>query len=184
MGHSPIENLRTKDLCRTLCKAHQRLFSFARNVVRTFVVAFAVITVSASAQTLPPPSRTVYKCESGKQTHYSDTPCLGAKKVDVEPTRGFNKSTGQEKIGQDVMHEKHNEQMADALRPLLNETPEQRTTRQKRFKLDPSVKLECARLDFQIPRLESQERSAARATLPVIQQDLLAARTQFQRLRC
>jgi hypothetical protein len=50
--------------------------------------------------------------------------------------------------------------MADAMRPLLNETPEQRAVRHKRFKLEPSAKMECARLDAQIPRLEAEERAA------------------------
>lgn len=150
-------------------------------LLSTFLVT---IGLPVSAQSLPPPSRTVYKCEDGKRVHYSDTPCLGAKKVDVEPTRGLNKSTGHERTGQDVAREKNNELMADALRPLLNETPEQRATRHKRFKLEPAAKQECARLDFQIPQLESQERTATRVALPAIQQDLLVARTQFQRLRC
>lgn len=42
----------------------------------------------ALAQSLPPSSRTVFKCEVAGKVVYSDTPCLGASKVDVEPTRG------------------------------------------------------------------------------------------------
>lgn len=148
------------------------------------IAALTVIASSVAAQSLPPPSRTVYKCEDGKKVHYSDSPCLGAKKVDVEPTRGLNKSTGREQVGQDVQREKNNEMMADALRPILNETPEQRATRHKRFKLEPSAKVECALLDVQIPRLEEQERSATGQTLSTIQRNLLDSRTQFHSLRC
>lgn len=139
---------------------------------------------SASAQTLPPTSRTVYKCEEGNKVRYSDAPCLGAKKVDVEPTRGLNKSTGRERTGNDVQREKHNELMADAMRPLLNETPEQRAVRHKRFKLEPSTKTECARLDAQIPRLEAEERAAKDEPLKQVQQALLTSRTRFHQLRC
>lgn len=149
--------------------------------------AIATLTIVASpvaAQSLPPPSRTVYKCEDGKKVHYSDSPCLGAKKLDIEPTRGLNKFTGREQIGQDVRREKDNELMAEVFRPILNETPEQRAMRHKRFKLEPSAKAECARLDVQIPLLEAKEPSATRETLATVQRDLLASRTRFQKLRC
>jgi hypothetical protein len=152
--------------------------------MKSAIVALAIFASSVAAQSLPPPSRTVYKCEDGKKVHYSDSPCLGGKKVDVEPTRGLNKSSGRERVGQDVQREKNNELMADALRPILNETPEQRATRHKRFRLEASVKAECARLDVQIPRLEEQERSATRDTIATMQQQLLASRTRFHNLRC
>lgn len=115
---------------------------------------------------------------------YSDAPCLGAKKVDVEPTRGLNKSTGRERTGHDIQRERHNELMADAMRPFLNETPEQRAVRHKRFKLAPSAKTECARLDTQIPRLEAEERAAKDELLKQVQQALLTSRTRFHQLRC
>ena len=152
--------------------------------MKIFAATLTLVASAVAAQNLPPPSRTVYKCDDGKKVHYSDSPCLGATKVDVEPTRGLNKSTGQVKVGQDVQREKTNELMADALRPILNETPKQRETRHKRFKLEPEVKAECSQLDVQIPRLERLERSATRETLPAVQRDLLAVRTRFQGLRC
>ncbi len=148
------------------------------------VAALTVVASSVAAQSLPPPSRTVYKCEDGKKVHYSDSPCLGAKKIDVEPTRGLNKTNGREQVGQDVRREKHNELMAEALRPILNETPEQRATRHKRFKLEPLAKAECAQLDVQIALLEARERSATSETLTTVQRDLLASRSRFHKLRC
>lgn len=157
----------------------------AHTVPMKFVIAALTIAASSvAAQSLPPTSRTVYRCDDGNKVLYSDTPCLGAKKVDVEPTRGLNKSTGREQIGQDVRREKHNEQMAEALRPIFNETPEQRATRLKRFKLAPSAKAECARLDAEMPQLEAKERSAKGETLGTVQRELLASRTRFQKLGC
>lgn len=157
----------------------------APTVPMKFVIAALVIAASSvAAQSLPPTSRTVYRCEDGNKVLYSDAPCLGAKKVDVEPTRGLNKSTGREQTGQDVRREKHNEQMAEALRPLFNETPEQRATRHKRFKLEPSAKVECARLDAEIAQLEAKERSAKGETLGTVQRELLASRVRFQTLGC
>lgn len=154
------------------------------NQVAIFMAALTIAASSVAAQSLPPTSRTVYRCEDGNKVLYSDAPCLGAKKIDVEPTRGLNKSTGREQIGQDVRREKHNEQMAEALRPIFNETPEQRATRHKRFKLEPSAKAECARLDAEMPRLEVKERSATGEPLGTVQRDLLASRTRFHQLRC
>jgi hypothetical protein len=52
---------------------------------------------------LPAPSRTAFKCEVAGKVVYSDSPCLGAQKIDVEPTRGLNKSTGRKLIGYDVL---------------------------------------------------------------------------------
>ena len=148
------------------------------------LAAFTVVASSVAAQSLPPPSRTVYKCEDGKKVNYSDSPCLDAKKVDVEPTRGLNKSSGREEVGQDVRREKNNELMAEALRPILNETPDQRAIRHKRFKLEPSAKAECAQLDVQIPLLQKRKPSVTSGSTATIERELLAFRTRFQTLRC
>ena len=152
--------------------------------MKIFAATLTLVASAVAAQNLPPPSRTVYKCDDGKKVHYSDSPCLGATKVDVEPTRGLHKSTGQVKVGQDVQREKTNELMADALRPILNETPRQRETRHKRFMLKPEAKAECSELDVQIPSLERLERTSTRESLPAVQRDLLTVRTRFQSLRC
>jgi hypothetical protein len=40
---------------------------------------------------------------------FSDEPCVGARRIDVEPTRGFDKITGRERIGRDVEREKRPE---------------------------------------------------------------------------
>jgi len=136
------------------------------------------------AQKLPAPSRTVYKCEADGKVVYSDSPCLGAQKVDVEPTRGLNKSTGSERIGADVRKERQNEQMAAALRPIFNETPQQRSRRHHRAKLQPDVRQRCGRLDGQIAALESKEPMAAGSNLVATQQQLLDLRTEYRGLRC
>ena len=148
------------------------------------IAVLSIAAASVAAQSLPPPSRIVYKCEDGKKVHYSDTPCLGAKRVDVEPTRGLNKSSGRVQPGRDVQDEKLNELMTDALRPLIDETPAQRATRHKRFKLEPAAKAECRRLDAEIPKLERQEIGAAPESLARTQRELLSARKRFQSLRC
>ncbi len=136
------------------------------------------------AQKLPAPSRSVYKCESGGKVVYSDAPCLGAKRVDVEPTRGLNKDSGTERIGGDVRQERLNEQMAEALHPILGETPQERAKRLARAKLSPDARAECAKLDGDILATEAQEASRSSASLPATQANLLRMRRRYRDLRC
>lgn len=83
---------------------------------------FALVLLAASthaiATNLPPPSRTVYKCEVGGKVHYSDSPCVGAQKVDVTHTREMNKCSRRELTGLDVRREVFREQLSDVVRPV------------------------------------------------------------------
>ena len=147
---------------------------------------FAVILVltPAFAQKVPPASRTVYKCESEGKVIYADSPCLGARKVDVEPTRGLNRSTGAERVGADVRKERQNEQVAQALKPIFNETAEQRVKRHHRAKLKPDVRSRCGRLDDRIAEAEDNERKTTGSELPAAQKDLFNLRVEYRNLQC
>ena len=68
--------------------------------------ATCCIAKASFAQTLPPASRIVYKCQEANKTYYSDSPCLGAQRLDLQPTRGMDSSSGREVHGKDVQHEK------------------------------------------------------------------------------
>jgi hypothetical protein len=60
--------------------------------MRRIVTLLAVCllgSTAASAQSLPQPSRTVFKCKKDGKIVYSDSPCLGAEKLEVVPTRGL-----------------------------------------------------------------------------------------------
>lgn len=87
-------------------------------VKKLLILALFTASAPAFATKLPPPSRTVYKCEVGGKVHYSDMPCVGVQKVDVTPTRGMNKSTKRELTGSDVRREVFHEQLSDAVRPI------------------------------------------------------------------
>ena len=102
--------------------------------VRSIVaVALAVLAASMAtqvvAQKLPKPSRDVYKCELDGRVVYTDTPCLGASKVNVEPTRGLDSMSGKKITGADVRRERTNEAVAEAYKPIFNEAAQQRETR-------------------------------------------------------
>ncbi|WP_428505665.1 hypothetical protein [Roseateles sp.] len=148
---------------------------------------------AAQAQTnFPAPSRTAFKCEVDGRVSYSDSPCLGAKKVELEPTRGLNSSTagvspisGAPPLGADVQRERRREAMAEVLRPVTGMNAKQFDTTGRRLtQLSPEARQACERLDRAIPLAEEVEAGASKAELPAIQEQLLQLRKRFRELRC
>lgn len=115
---------------------------------------------------------------------YSDVPCMGASKLDVEPTRGVSKLSGKERIGNDVRREVFQEQMADALKPISGMNAKQYDAFGRRLKLSPEAQRECRQLDSQLPALEQSERQAAGADRAAVQQRLFGLRSRFRDLGC
>jgi hypothetical protein len=149
-------------------------------------ILLALVLSQAHAGVLPPPTRTVYKCEDGKKTHYSDTPCVGATQVDVTPTRGLNSSSGREMVGADVRREQSHEQFAAAVRPLTGLSDQALAQRGRRLQLTAEAQQACARLDQALPMAEQAERAEKKGTgeLKAAQINLFARRKQFRDLRC
>ena len=151
------------------------------------IAAGALLSGPVSAQVsgkLPAPSRTVFKCEAGGKVVYSDEPCLGAKRIDVEPTRGMDTSSGKSRTGRDVSNERFNEQFADALKPLTGETREQFESRRHRVYLEPAAQHECRQLDANVAALESDERATPPADRAKVQAKLLESRKRQREIRC
>lgn len=152
------------------------------------IAATTGFTATTSAQSLPKASREAFRCEVNGKVVYTDQPCLGAKKVDTEPTRGMNMNSGRVMVGKDVQQEIYREQMATALKPLTGMDKKQYALHHKRFQLPASAKFECQRLDQSIPEAEINERSAQksgdRTNLLRVQQDLLQQRQRFVKLGC
>lgn len=146
----------------------------------------ALLLCSATvAQTLPPPSRTVYRCEEGGKVVYADSPCLGARKLEVEPTRGMNKSTGQELQGADVRREHLREGFAEMVRPVTGMDAKQLDRAGRRQRLSPEAQGQCRALDRKLPAAEAAERDAkAEAELAKAKQQLLELRATYRKLRC
>lgn len=138
----------------------------------------------AQAQSLPPPSRTVFKCEVAGRVVYSDSPCLGARKVDVEPTRGADKSTGKEQVGADVRREQQREGLAEALKPITGMNAKQFNVATNRTKLTADAQSQCRKLDAQIPVAEADEAKAVGPDRQDAQVRLLKLRQQFREMRC
>lgn len=158
-------------------KIKQLLHRFDAALVTTCLL-FGATTVS-SAQTLLAPSRSVYKCSANGVTNYSDSPCLGAERLEIEPTRGVGR-----KEGRDVQQERHREMFAEAVRPLTGLDAKQLDVQGRRLKLSPDVQRECRALDAQIPNAERDEGGAAGERLTVIKASLFALRQRQRELRC
>lgn len=149
-----------------------------------FAVALAA-PMSGWSQTLPPASRTVYKCEQQGRIVYSDSPCLGAQKLEIEPTRGLNASSGRVRTGPDVQREKQRELVAEAVRPLSGMEAREFDRLGRRLKLPAASQRACGSLDQSIPALERRELQApAGESRQAVQRELLAARAAFRTHRC
>jgi hypothetical protein len=143
-----------------------------------------LVSVAAFAEGLPPPTRTAYKCVIAGKVSYSDEPCVDAKRVDLEPTRGLNKSTGTERLGQDVRREQWHESLGEAVKPLTGLTPEQFKLAVRRQPLAPQARSECYRLDRAIPDAEAAYRLASEVERGPARLRLLALRKRFKELQC
>jgi hypothetical protein len=150
------------------------------------VLASSALISGAFAQStkLPPPSRTVYKCVVNGKTTFSDDPCLGAEKIEVEPTRGVSNMTGQTRTGADVRREESRETFAEAVKPLTGMDAKELDRAGRRQQLQPAAREQCERLDRSIDTLEAQERIAGTNTRPGVQQQLLTERQRYRRLGC
>lgn len=145
---------------------------------RLATVSFLALTALTCA------AQTVYKCEAKGAVTYSHEPCVGAKVVDTTPTQGLDKSSGSSRKGANVREAEQNKAMADAMRPLLGETPEQRAKRHRRFKLPPGDQLECYDLDSRLLRHEAAVRRADKAEAARAEADLFNSRRRYRELRC
>jgi hypothetical protein len=146
--------------------------------------AAVIVSISGFAQKLPAPARTVYKCEVAGQVSYSDQPCLGAKTLEVEPTRGLNASSGRVRIGPDVQREHQREAFAEAVRPLTGMDAKQFDREGRRMKLTPAARQQCRQLDSSIPNAEQEERRSSGKKLAEAQSRLFSMRKRFRELQC
>lgn len=133
----------------------------------------------AAAQSLPSPSRTIYKCKVNGTISYTDEPCLGAERVDAQPTRGVNKLSGKQMIGEDVRREMWRESLAHALPPISGTTPEEFKTLRRRQKLDVNAQRECRSLEQTIIQTERQQNASH-----VNAEEVLVRRKRYKELGC
>jgi len=126
----------------------------------------------------------MYKCKINGTTTYSDTPCLGATKLEVEPTSGVNKLSGKERTGHDVFYERDFERFAQNTRPLTGMDAKQLKTATRRNQLSPLEQQACRQLDQELPMIEDEERRAVQPALRDVQAHLFIKRKKFHELGC
>jgi len=119
-----------------------------------------------------------------RKSVYTDDPCPGAAKVDIQPTRVLNKATGRELVGADVRRERNHEAMADAMRPIFNENASQRETRHRRAKLSSNAQAECSRLDRSLLLEEANEREVSSQERAKVQAKIRGLRRRHRGLGC
>lgn len=158
--------------------------TFSRAFLTAAVAALALGLTQGQTLKLPPTSRTVFKCEVAGKTVYSDSPCLGAQKVNVEPTRGLNKTSGREQVGNDVRSEQYREMFANAVRPLTGMDAKQLDVEGRRMKLTKDVQRECQRLDVEISVAEKEEKQVKQQALSDVRAQLFRIRQNFQKQGC
>lgn len=137
-----------------------------------------------AAQTLHAPSRTLFKCQDKGKIIYSDSPCLGAEKLEVEPARGVNKLSGTTRVGPDVRRELDREMFANIVRPLTGQSNKQFEVAVRRVNLPGTVQQECRRLDQDLTDTELEEKRTSQNGLRDVQARLFVMRQRFRELRC
>jgi hypothetical protein len=155
-----------------------------RRLLTPALICTAMAAMQGYAQKHPPASRTVFKCQEAGKTVYSDAPCLGAKVIDVEPTRGLNKSSGRVQIGADVQHEQGREMIAEIMRPLTGLDAKQLAVQGRRNQLSLENQQECGRLDGEVSAAQQGEKNATRSDRKDVQMKLYQLRKRFQVLGC
>ena len=156
----------------------------SRRTLLALGVAFVAGAACAQQAGLHAPSRTVFKCVVGKTTVYSDGPCLGAQRGELQLSRGLDKSSGKELTGSDVQRERSREQVAEALPPLTGKTSRELEAQGKRMNLSADARSECASLDARLTRAESEERAASADEHAIHRQKLSGLRTRYRQLAC
>lgn len=142
-------------------------------------LVLCVIHALAHAQSLPSPSRTIYKCKVKGKISFTDEPCLGAQRLDVQPTRGVSKLSGQQRIGADVSREIRREDMSSAIRQITGTTTEQFEVLARRQKLDSKAQHECRVLDQAIIEAEKTQ-----GTAQANEEALLVRRKRYKQIGC
>ena len=141
-------------------------------------VALMLLASHASAQ--------IYRCTVNGKTVFTDDPCPGAVRVEVTPTQGLDKWSGNSRKGHDVLRAEQNRRIDQALRPLTGKTHEQMNVSRRRYQnsLTPNERAECGLLDGTLHQLERKEKMARGDELQAVQLQLLEQRRRYRALKC
>lgn len=145
---------------------------------RVIAALFTVLALPAAAQPK------VYRCDTNGKVAYSDAPGVGARVVDATPTQGADRLGGAARKGRGVQRDEHTTLLDNATRPLLGRSHAEMNVMRRRVNLPVRDQQACARLDSEIPMLESGTRSATGEAKARADVDLHKARKQSFDLKC
>ncbi|WP_447777848.1 DUF4124 domain-containing protein [Variovorax boronicumulans] len=144
------------------------------------LLTLPLLLAAVSASAAPP----VYRCETAGKVSYSDSPCVGAKVIDVTPNQGVDQMSGKSRKGRDVQRTELNHAFDDALRPLTGKSRDDMDVMRRRIKLPARDQGECRQLDIRLPELEAaalRDTGASKAKADV---DLYQTRKRYFDLKC
>ena len=160
------------------------------NIYRTLLgVVVAAVSVCALAQPVTPASRSAYKCKIDGKTVYSDEPCLGAQKIDIEPSKSANATTRSSASSNARRQQPRPEPQAEASAQGDHATAADAETKPAqvlsgRARLSSASQRECRDLESSITVLEREEKEASKSELPRVQGQLFTKRKRFVDLGC
>jgi hypothetical protein len=172
-----------------LCSATYTSGTTMMNAYRTLlVVILAAVSACALAQPVSPASRSAYKCKIDGKTVYSDEPCLGAQKIDVEPSKSNaatrSTSTGSSARRQQPRPEPQAEASAEGEHPTADIETKPAQVLSGRARLSSASQRECRDLESSMTALEREEKEASKSELPRVQSQLFTKRKRFADLGC
>ena len=144
-------------------------------------LALPLLALTSLCSAAPP---TVYRCETSGRIGYSDTPCVGARVIDVTATQGADKMTGRSIKGKEVQGEEFHRTLDDATRSLHGLSHGEMDVLRRRQKLSSATQMQCALLDRQVPAIAARIKAPSGAFDGRSEVELYKARKRVFDLGC
>lgn len=111
------------------------------------VLMVSAMAWSCGAHAAQKAEKTVYRCEQGGRVTYTDEPCVDARAVDVTPTEGLNKWSGQERVAPQLQQQRAARQVREAMQgvPALKPSPVEPVAEHRSLAQVPGRALESVR---------------------------------------
>lgn len=152
------------------------------NAAKVMTTAYAALALN-SALALEKTEK-VYRCENNGRIEYTEQPCLGAKEIDVTPTKGLETHKGANIRSPALQRERFREHLIEGIQPATGMDLKEFNKFERRQKLPPSAKSTCALLDKRLPSLDQARTRAEQKNKADAEAELFKARMQYKDLKC
>ena len=153
--------------------SHSRLMLLA-------AASLTALSLPATSQGLPQSPRTVFKCENGGETVYTDKACPGAQRAELLRVRASPASSPDPHPGS------YSGAALDAQAPAAQAPAAEMAAgaAEPLPRLAGTPQAECPHLGQRIALVEAEERTASSQTMPLIQERLVVQRKRYSELGC